>query len=59
MCIRDSFYTLSVPLIARFYAGRPTLGDQLRVVSGKPPVPVGQAVAAALKTQPQQIRTSA
>ena len=53
------FYTLSAPLIARFYAGHPTLGDQLRVLSGKPPVPVGQAVAAAFKTQPQQIRTSA
>lgn len=57
--VMQRFYTLSAPLIARFYAGRPTLGDQLRVLSGKPPVPVGQAVAAALKTQPQQIRTSA
>ncbi|KQQ47529.1 lycopene cyclase [Duganella sp. Leaf126] len=57
--VMQRFYTLPAPLISRFYAGRPTLGDQLRVVSGKPPVPVGQAVAAALKTQPQQIRNFA
>ena len=57
--VMQRFYHLPAPLIARFYAGRLTPADQLRVVSGKPPVPVGQAIAAALKTQPQHIRTSA
>jgi lycopene beta-cyclase len=57
--VMQRFYRLPAPLIARFYAGRLTLADQLRVVSGKPPVPVGQALAAALKTQPHHIRTSA
>ncbi|OBV41393.1 lycopene beta-cyclase CrtY [Janthinobacterium psychrotolerans] len=50
------FYHLPAPLISRFYAGRLTLADQLRLVSGKPPVPVGQAMSAALKFHPHQIR---
>ena len=50
------FYHLPAPLIARFYAGRLTLADQARLVSGKPPVPVGQAIKAALKFHPHQIR---
>lgn len=50
------FYHLPAPLIARFYAGRLTLADQARLVSGKPPVPVGQAIRAALKFHPHQIR---
>ena len=50
------FYHLPAPLIARFYAGKLTLADQLRLVSGKPPVPVGQAMKAALKIHPHQIR---
>ena len=49
------FYHLPAPLIARFYAGRLTLADQARLVSGKPPVPVGQALSAALKIHPHQI----
>ncbi|MET0266689.1 MAG: lycopene beta-cyclase CrtY [Duganella sp.] len=54
--VMQRFYHLPAPLIGRFYAGRPTLADQLRVLSGKPPVPLGAAFSAALKTQPQQIR---
>ena len=50
------FYHLPAPLIARFYAGRLTLADQARLVSGKPPVPVGQAIKAALKFHPHHIR---
>ena len=50
------FYHLPAPLIARFYAGRLTLADQARLVSGKPPVPVVQALRAALKFHPHQIR---
>jgi len=40
------FYRLSPGLIARFYAGASTAKDKLRILSGKPPVPVGKAIAA-------------
>lgn len=54
--VMQRFYHLSAPLIARFYAGRLTLLDKLRLVSGKPPVPVGAAVSAARKTHPHHIQ---
>jgi lycopene beta-cyclase len=41
------FYGLPEPLIRRFYAGRTTAADKLRILSGKPPVPVLQAMKAA------------
>jgi lycopene beta-cyclase len=44
--IFERFYRLSPGLIARFYAGRSTRGDKLRILSGKPPVAVGSALAA-------------
>ncbi len=40
------FYRLPAPLIQRFYAGRPTIADKLRILVGKPPVPVGAALRA-------------
>lgn len=54
--VMQRFYHLRAPLIARFYAGRLTLLDKLRLVSGKPPVPVIEAIAAARKTHPQHIQ---
>jgi len=39
------FYTLPETLIERFYAGRPALADMARVLAGKPPVPLGAAMA--------------
>jgi lycopene beta-cyclase len=42
----EHFYRLERPVIERFYAGRSSPGDKLRVVSGRPPVPIGKAVAA-------------
>ncbi len=57
--VMQRFYRLPAPLIARFYAGRPHLGDKARVLSGKPPVPVAQALAAACKIHPDQIRKPA
>lgn len=54
--VMQRFYHLPAPLIARFYAGRLTLGDKARLLSGKPPVPVGQALSAARKIHPHQIR---
>lgn len=44
------FYTLPHQLIERFYAAQPTLFDKLRILSGKPPVPVLGAVKAMCKT---------
>ena len=40
----ERFYGLPTGLIARFYAGRSTLFDKLRVLSGNPPVPIGRAL---------------
>ncbi|HEU4821183.1 MAG TPA: lycopene beta-cyclase CrtY [Qipengyuania sp.] len=42
------FYRLPEPLIARFYAGRSTMFDKLRLLTGKPPVPVHRGLAALL-----------
>ncbi|MCW1430327.1 lycopene beta-cyclase CrtY [Novosphingobium sp. JCM 18896] len=36
----ERFYRLPQPLIERFYAGRSTPSDMLRILAGKPPVPV-------------------
>jgi lycopene beta-cyclase len=44
--VLERFYGLSGGLIRRFYAGRLTLADQARLLSGAPPVPVGRAVRA-------------
>lgn len=42
--VLERFYRLDVGLIQRFYAARLTKFDQLRVVVGKPPVPLGRAL---------------
>lgn len=44
--VLERFYRLDPGLIARFYAGRSSAFDRLRVLGGKPPVPVGRAIAA-------------
>jgi lycopene beta-cyclase len=44
--VLEHFYRLPEPLIARFYAGQLTGLDKLRIVSGRPPVPLGKALAA-------------
>ena len=41
----ERFYRLPEPLIERFYAGRSTHADRLRVLAGKPPVPIAAAIA--------------
>ncbi len=38
------FYRLSAPLIQRFYAGRSTLTDRIRILCGRPPVPIRDAM---------------
>lgn len=40
------FYRLDPACIDRFYAGRSTLCDKIRILAGKPPVPLGRAIAA-------------
>jgi lycopene beta-cyclase len=42
--VLERFYGLSEALIARFYAARLTGLDKLRLLSGKPPVPIGAAL---------------
>jgi lycopene beta-cyclase len=44
--ILERFYRLGPGLIGRFYAGRSSVMDKARILSGKPPVPVGRAIAA-------------
>ncbi len=44
--VLERFYRLGPGLIGRFYAGRTTMMDKARILSGKPPVPVGRAIAA-------------
>ncbi|MEX0342733.1 MAG: lycopene cyclase family protein, partial [Erythrobacter sp.] len=44
----ERFYRLREPLIERFYAGCSTRADKLRILSGKPPVPVIAAIGALL-----------
>lgn len=42
----ERFYRLDPRLIARFYAGQSTMMDKARTLAGKPPVPLGAAIAA-------------
>jgi lycopene beta-cyclase len=44
--VLERFYRLDPVLIARFYAGQSTIADKIRILSGKPPVPVGKAIKA-------------
>lgn len=44
--VLQRFYRLSGPLIGRFYAGQSTLSDKLRILAGRPPVPLGRALRA-------------
>lgn len=48
--ILQRFYKLPQQLIERFYAARLTRFDQLRILTGKPPVPVCSAFMAAIAT---------
>lgn len=42
--ILERFYTLSQPLIERFYAGKTNNWDKIRILLGKPPVPISRAL---------------
>ncbi|MEC9481861.1 MAG: lycopene cyclase family protein, partial [Halomonas sp.] len=53
--VMQRFYGLPEPLIERFYAGRLTAADKLRIVVGKPPVPLDEAARAVQLTDPRQV----
>lgn len=42
--VLERFYGLDAGLIGRFYAARSTWFDKLRILSGRPPVPLGRAL---------------
>jgi len=46
--VLERFYRLDPGLVSRFYRGSSTRADQVRILSGRPPVPVGRAVKALL-----------
>jgi len=50
MQIFQRFYKLPKPLIERFYAGGLVSSDRVRLLVGKPPVPIGRAVSAILSS---------
>jgi lycopene beta-cyclase len=43
--VLERFYRLPQPVVERFYAGRTTARDAGRIMVGKPPVPIGRALA--------------
>ncbi|WP_076068730.1 lycopene beta-cyclase CrtY [Sphingomonas montana] len=49
--VLERFYTLDGGLVRRFYAGQSTAMDKFRILAGKPPVPVGRAIAAIGETR--------
>lgn len=51
--VMQRFYRLDARLIERFYAGQSTVKDMARILTGKPPVPLGEAMQAVLKTSPR------
>lgn len=44
--VLEHFYRLPEQVIARFYAAKLTRLDKLRILSGRPPVPIGRALLA-------------
>ncbi len=49
--VLERFYRLPEPLIGRFYAGQSTAIDKLRILTGRPPVPIGRAVRAIMENR--------
>ena len=57
--VLEHFHRLPGPLIERFYAGRSTARDKARILTGKPPVPVGRALRAlATRGEPLRMETA-
>lgn len=53
------FYGLPEPLIERFYAGKSTLFDRLRVLTGKPPIPIHRGAQALFAHSPSLLAPEA
>jgi lycopene beta-cyclase len=51
--VLQRFYRLPQGLIGRFYAGESRTRDKLRILTGKPPIPIPRAVRALLTGRPQ------
>lgn len=56
--VMQRFYALPAELIERFYAGNSSWTDRARILTGKPPVPVDQALRAALRYSPRHFENS-
>ncbi|MGP1351848.1 MAG: lycopene beta-cyclase CrtY [Parasphingopyxis sp.] len=56
--ILERFYRLRPALISRFYAGRSTTADKLRIVSGKPPIPISRGIRAIWHGKKRKSRTT-
>lgn len=55
--VMQRFYGLPARLIERFYAGSNPWYDRARILIGKPPVPVDQAMRAAMRHAPRHFET--
>ena len=44
--VLEHFYRLPPEIVARFYSAQLTVLDKLRILSGRPPVPIGRALSA-------------
>jgi lycopene beta-cyclase len=47
--VLEHFYRLPEPLVERFYAGQSTWHDRMKLLSGRPPVPIAAAMRAILR----------
>lgn len=47
--VLERFYRLPAALVERFYAGQSTTWDRMRILAGKPPVPINRAIRAILE----------
>lgn len=59
--VLERFYRLDRRLIERFYAGHTTTMDKLRILAGRPPVPIGRAIGVltGLGAKPQPLTLAA
>ena len=48
--VLEHFYRLPPAVISRFYAAQMAATDKLRVLSGRPPVPIGRAISALMRS---------
>ncbi|MDJ0927667.1 MAG: lycopene beta-cyclase CrtY [Gammaproteobacteria bacterium] len=54
--VLEHFYRLPEDLVGRFYAGALTWRDRVRILSGKPPVPVGRAIGSLFTSRQESVQ---